>query len=268
MAAIDTVLYDVHNATGAAIGLTAATVANGDSATVRYFPQTNPAFLEAVGFQASGTRVARVTSPLLHDNVTGLTFNTAEQPSSFLLPQEIGQPIFAGDTLAVSLDAAATSDSVAVLCNYYTVLNGVSARLYNWGDISGIIKNIKVMEVDCTSNAAIGQWSDTVITATENQLHAGTDYAILGYESSVAVVAVAIKGQDTGNLRVGGPGVTTAFDSSDYFVAMSNWHSRPHIPVINSDNRNSVYVSVAANTASVATKTSIIMAELTQRLPN
>lgn len=266
MSAIDTILYDVHNATGAAIGVTNATVANGDSATVRYFPPTSPAYLEAISVQASGTRIARITSPLMHDNVTGLTFNTAEQPSSFLLPQEIGQPLNAGDTLTVGLDAAATSDSLAVLFNYYTQLPGASARLVSWGDISGIVKSIKAMEVDCTTSATIGQWSDTVITTTENQLHARTDYAVLGYASSVAVVAVAVKGQDTGNLRVGGPGVITAFDTTDYFVQMSNLHGRPHIPVFSADNRGSFYVSTAANTASVATKTTLILAELTQQL--
>lgn len=264
MSAIDTVLLDVHNATGAAIGLTAAVAANGDSAVVRYFAPTSQAWLEAVGVQSSGTRQARITSPMFHDNVTGLTFNFSEQPTSFMLPQEVGQPLVGGDTLTVQLDAALTSDSVAVLFNYYSQLPGASARLASWGDISGVVKSIKAAEVDCTTNATIGQWSDTLITATENQLHARTDYAVLGYQSSVAVCAVAIKGQETGNLRVGGPGVSTSFDTTDYFAQMSALHGRPHIPIINADNRGSIYVSTAANTASVATKVTLILAELSQ----
>lgn len=264
MSAIDLVAYDVHNATGAPVGFQPATLAPGDSAIVRFFPQTNPAFLEAVAVQSSGVRAARITSPLLHDNVTGMTFQFAEQPSSFLLPQEVGQPIQSGDTLSVQLDAAATSDSVAVLCNYYTNLPGAQARLAMWGDISGTVKSIKPVEVDVASSATIGAWSDTLITTTENQYHAKTDYAVLGYASSVAVCAVAVKGQETANLRVGGPGVITSFDTTDYFIQMSNYHGRPHIPVISADNRFSVYVSVLANTASVATKVTLILAELSQ----
>lgn len=266
MVAIDTVLFDVHNTTAGAIGLTAATPANGDSATVRNFPQTSYAKLEAVSLQSSGSRQARITSPAFHDNVTGLTFNHSEQPSVFQLPQEIGQPLTPGDTLAVSIDAAATSDSLAALLMYYADLGGIAGRFYSWGDISGIIKSIKALEVDCTTSATIGQWSDTLITATENQLHAGHDYALLGYDAQTAVCAVALKGQETGNLRAGGPGPTVSFPTSDYFVAMSNLHGTPHIPVFNADNRNSVYVSTAANTASVATKITLVVAELTQRL--
>jgi len=269
MPAIDTVLYDVHNATGAPIGFTGATVtASGDAPGVRYFQPPALGFLEAVAVQSSGSRAARITSPLFHDNVTGLTFNFSEQPSSFLLPQEVGQPLTPGDTLTVQLDAAATSDSVAVLFNYYTNLQGSSARLFSWGDISGIIKSIKTVEVDVTTSATIGAWTDTLITTTEQQLHAHTDYAVLGYGGQTAVVCVALKGQDTGNLRIGGPGVTTNFDTTDYFIQMSSLHGRPHIPVFNADNRFATYVSTAANTASVADKTTLILAELTQTLPS
>jgi len=267
MPALDTTLYDVHNAGGAAIGLTPATVATGDSATVRNFSLTSAAYLEFLAVQSSGTRQARLTSPLLHDNQTGLTFNFSEQPTHFLLPREIGQPVVPSDTIAVSLDAAATSDSVAALGIYYNALPGVSARLFSWGDISGIVKSIKAIEVDVVSSATIGQWSDTVITTTEDQLHARSDYAILGYETNTALAVVAVKGQETGNLRIGGPGPTSTLDTSDYFSRMTDFHGRPHIPVFNADNRKSYYVSVAANTASVAAKTTLIVAELTQQLP-
>lgn len=267
MPAMDTVLYDVHNATGAPIGLTGATVAVGDSATVRYFPSTNPGYLEYVAAQASGTRQARVASPLLHDNSTGLTFSFSEQPTHFLLPKEVGQPVVAGDTLAVSINAAATSDSIAALGLYYTSLPGASARLFSWGDIAGIVKSVKAVQVAITTSATIGQWVDAAITVTEDQLHARSDYAILGYETDTALGVITVKGQETGNLRIGGPGPTSTLDTSDYFVRMTERHGRPHIPVFNADNRKAYYVSAAANTASVAANVTLILAELTQQLP-
>lgn len=266
MPAIDTILTNVTNAGGAPIGLTAATAAIGDSLTIRNYPLTSPARLEAVSAQMSGTRQARITSPMFHDNVTGMTFSFSEQPSHFLLPREIGQPLTPGDTLTVALSAAATSSSSAVLFNYYTELPGADARLYNWGDISGLIDNIKPIQIAVTTNATIGQWQDTVITTTENQLHARHDYALLGYSTDVALCAVGIKGQETGNLRVCGPGPTSTLDTTDYFVAMAEMHGTPHIPVFNADNRLSIYVSTAANTASVAANVTFILAELTQTL--
>lgn len=262
MPAIDSILADVHNAGGAAIGLTAATAATGDSFTVRNFPLTSKALLETICVQGAAPRAARITSPMLHDNVTGLTFQTGETPTTFLFPREIGQPVIPGDVLSVSLDAAATSDTLALLAFYYENLPGTKARLHSWGDIVGNIKSIKACEVDVTTSATIGAWSDTLITATENQLHAKSDYAVLGYEATAALVAVGVKGQETANLRVCGPGPTSAFPTSDYFVQMGFWQNTPHIPVFNADNRGSFYVSAAANTASVASKITLILAEL------
>lgn len=266
MPAIDSILADVHNASGSPIGLTAATVSTGDSFTVRNFPLTAKARLETVCVQGAAPRIARITSPMLHDNVTGLTFNTPESPTTYLMPREVGTPVISGDVLGVQLDAAATSDTVALLAFYYDNLPGTKARLHSWGDISGIIKSIKPAEVDITTSATIGQFTDTLITTTENQYHARTDYAVLGYEASAALVAVGVKGQETANLRVCGPGPTQAFPTSDYFVAMSFWQGTPHIPVFNADNRFSFYVSAAANTASVASKITLILAELASPL--
>jgi len=268
MSAIDTVLYDVHNTGGAPIGLTAATVAAGDAALIRNYSLTERAILEFIATQGSGVRLARITSPLLHDAVTGMTFAFGENPAVMLMPRETGQPVVAGDTLSVSLSAAATSDTLAALGFYYTSLPGASARLHSWGEISGIVKSIKAVQVAVVSAAAIGQWTDTLITVTENVLHARTDYALLGYDTDVALLSVGIKGQETGNLRVCGPGPTTTFATDDYFVNMSDLHGTPHIPVVNADNRGSIFVSVAANTASVAANVTLILAELAQPLNN
>lgn len=262
MAAIDTVLYDVHNATGAPIGLTAATVAVGDAQLIRNFALTDRAFLEYVATMGTGVRQARITSPLLHDPVTGLTFSFGENPAVQLMPRETGQPVVPGDTLSVSLTAAATSDTVAALGVYYSNLPGASARLHSWGEVSSNIKSIKAVQVAVTTSATIGQWQDTLITATENVLHARTDYAVLGYDTDVALLTIGVKGQETGNLRVCGPGPTTTFATGDYFINLSDLHGTPHIPVFNADNRGSVFVSTAANTASVAANVTLILAEL------
>lgn len=267
MVALDTILADVHNATGSAIPLTAATAATGDSFVVRNFPDSSWARLEAVSLQAGvAGRQVQVKSPGFHDNVTGITYKSSESPAGFLLPQEVGQPLTRGDTLSVLIDAALTSDSVATLHMYYAQGAGSDGRFYSWGDISSLIKSIKPVQVAVTSSATIGQWTDTLITTTDNQLHADTDYAVLGYVSDVPLVAVGVKGQDTGNLRACGPGAILGMSTSDYFVAMSNYHGTPHIPVINSNNKGSIYCSVAANTASVAATPTLILAELTQTL--
>jgi hypothetical protein len=94
-------------------------------------------------------------------------------------------------------------------------------------------------------------------------LHANSQYAVLGYLTDVAVPAVAIRGIDVGNLRCGGPGLLMPDYTQWYFCDMSMNTGRPHIPVINANNKGGTFVSVLGLTASVAVNVSLIMAELT-----
>jgi hypothetical protein len=265
--AIDTVLGYLHNAGTVADSLTAATSADGDSFTVRQYAATSFAKLEAVIVKAgTAGRAVQIKSPTFHDDVRGIEFHTVEDPATFLLPPEVGQPLTSGDNLIVQIDAAAASYATLAMLNYYGDVNGLSARLHSWGDISGIIKSIKPLEVDVTNDATPGTWTDTVITTTEDLLHAGSDYAVLGIITDVAQTVVGIKGQETGNLRVCAPGSTSSLDTSDYFVRMSEMHGTPHIPVFNSLNKGSIYASTADDTASTTPKVQLILAELSQTL--
>lgn len=260
--AIDTVLFDVHNAATTAAGLTTATPATGDTANVRSFDRPAYASVDALLMQGSGTRQARLISPRMHDNVTGFTFQSAESPAQFLFPPEFGQPLYSVDALTLSLDAAASSDTVAALVNYYSDLRGISADLRKWADIKPNIVNLKSMQVACVSAATIGQWTDTVITTTENQLKADYSYALLGFETNAALLCMGIKGPATGNLRVCAPGSTETLDITSYFIEMERRHGRPYIPVFKANDRGNTFISVAANTASVNANVYAILAQL------
>lgn len=259
---IDTVLVDVHNAATSAIGLTTATAATGDSTTVRDFPGTNWAKLESVFLQGSGTRQARLISPRFHDNVTGITIQSSESPTEFPFPQEVGQRLYSSDQLTVQMDAAASSDTVMALLNYYQNIEGIAGNFATWADIASRYGNLKIAEVDCTTSGTIGAWSDTVITTTENQWKADHQYAVLGFLANTAVCVMALKGPSTGNLRVGCPGASSTLDVSRYFIEMGNMHQTPHIPVFKANDRANTYVSTAANTASVAVKVYMVTVDL------
>jgi len=260
--AYDTVLMDVHNAATSAVGLTAATAASGDSFNVRSFDNPAWAKLLAVTLQGSGTRQARITSPRFHDNVTGMTWQSSETPSEFLLPPEVGQDLYSVDALVPSMDAAASSDTVAAMHIYYKDLQGIAADLRSWHDIKDKIVNLKSMEVDVTTSGTIGAWQDTVITTTENQLKADYKYALLGFEESAAVCVVGLKGPATGNLRICCPAASSTFPLTDYFILMGERHGLPMIPVFKANDRANTYISSAANTASVATKVYALLAQL------
>lgn len=264
--AIDSIALYYTTATTAPAAFEAMTVASGDSLTVRSFASPASAMLFQILYSASTKDAFRLRSPLLHDNVQGIRVEPGESPAQFLMPLETGQPLHTQDTLIAEINAATASATHAVVLeNYYTDLGGASARLHSWGDISGLIKNLKPVEVACTGIA--NAWVDTVITTTENLLHANTDYAVLGISVDTACCAVGIKGIETGNLRVCLPGVTRAIDQSDGFIVMSSRYGTPHIPVINSANAASLYVSLFSDTA-VSPNVQLMLAELSQNLPN
>lgn len=261
--AIDTVAYDVHNTATTAIGLTAATVATGDAVQVRSFKDGSYAYLENVYLQgASAPRRVRLISPRLHDNVTGVSWQALESPTEFLLPPEVMQPLYSVDTITVQADAAGSSDTVAALLNYYTDAPGLNADLRTWAQVRPRILGIKPVEVDCTASATIGQWTDTVLTSTENQLKANYEYAVLGFIGSAAFCAVGIKGPATSNLRVCAPGASPSLKLTDYFVYLSELTGRPHIPVIQANDRAATFISVLANTASATDNVFAILAWL------
>lgn len=262
MPSIDTVLTSVTDETA----LTAVTVANGDSLTVRSFAPPAQAFLDDVIIKGGQVTEARLTSPYLHDTTRGITFQTAQAPAVGLIPRQAQQPLASQDTMSLTANSGSANSSAVALVNYYSDLGASNARLYSPGDVLGLITEVKPLEVDCTASATIGQWADTLITTTENLLKANTDYAVLGYVLDVACAVIALRGQDTGSLRIGAPGSVLTYDTSEYFVQRSQDTGRPYIPVINAANANNTAVSVGDNAASTAVKVQLILGELSHTL--
>jgi len=261
--AVDTVLAFSTQA-GAAAFPTALAATTGDSLVVRGTVGESKAHLMSMSTKsdAAGNKF-RIASPLLHDNVTGLTWQANENPGLFLIPEYASVELNEQDTLSVfGQCGAATTISVALTIAYDN-LRGTDADLYRWGDIEGDIKAIKSVEVDLSA-IAVGAWTDTAITATENQLHADKSYAVLGYLCNPATLAIGVKGVATGNLRMCGPGFPSSLSSTDFFIEMSEYHRVPYIPVFQANDRTAFFVSAADSVARAggAVVCSLIVAEL------
>jgi hypothetical protein len=93
-------------------------------------------------------------------------------------------------------------------------------------------------------------------------LNADRSYAVLGYSTDVAVCSIAVKGQETGNLRMGGPGVVATDDTNDYFAFLSEQFNIPAIPVISANNKGSIFVSCVAVATAAAIKSQLWLARL------
>lgn len=260
--AIDTIGTFVTAGVTNPTSLKTVTVATGDSLQIRSFPATNQAFLESMIYQGAAKSKNRVMSPLMHDNVTGITVASVDTDTYYLMGRNLPQQVYPTDTLQAFSSAAANASGILALSVYYQNLPSSNARLANYSDISGFIKNIKGLEIDYTSSGTVGTWQDTAINTTDKQLHANTDYAVLGFECDVALACIGVKGNETGNLRVCGPGPGTSWDTPDFYIKRSKDTGMPWIPVFNSNNQGAYYVSALANTTSVASKIYLILAEL------
>lgn len=261
--AVDTVLAFSTQAAASAFP-TALAATTGDSLIVRGTRGETKAYMEAAIFASNaGGNKFRISSPLLHDNVTGLTFQPGENPAPFLVPPETAVELNELDTLAVSGQSGAATTITAGLVIRYDDVRGTAADLYRWHDIKDDIKFLKSIEVSLLA-VAVGAWTDTVITNTENQLHADKSYAVLGYDVNPSVDIVGVKGIATGNLRMCGPGPNSSLDISGYYVNMSLKNNVPYIPVFQANDRAAFFVS-AANHAALgagAAEVFLLVAEL------
>ncbi len=263
--AIETVMASAVNpGAGGAVGVFTL---SGDTGQVRSFDAPAKATLLNLIRMGTTAGFAGVRSPLLHDAVTGIRFTPAESPSVYALPGWIGQDLTSQDTLTFDISGGAAETDLELATIYYDNVGGATARLFSPSDIQGNVENVKPQRVAVTSSATAGTWVDTLLGTTENLLHANTDYAIVGYAASVNLAAVGIKGIETGNLRVCGPGSTQEYPTTDYFWQMSVRTGKPCIPVINAANIGGLFVPCAAATASVASTVELYLAELTNNLP-
>lgn len=247
---------------------TGATTAPGDSLQIRAFaPPASAKLVRFLSNLRSGSAL-RVRSPLLHDNVAGLQFyQGATNPSNGLLGEYLFQQLQPQDTLVVEqiVNAITQTDS-EVLGILYQDLPGAAARLHSMADIANLIKSLKTIRVATVAGTVVGSWVDTALNATETLLHANTDYALLGYVLDTAITAVGIKGIDTSNLRVVGPGVLDTNVTHDYFVNQAVRSGLPMIPVFNAANVGGTFVSCYNSAVPPVMNVELLVAELAQRV--
>lgn len=261
--AIDTVVATALNP-GAAPASDNSTINPGDSKTVRNFNPASRARLDFLCRQGATAGFVSVKSPRFHDVSRGLQYPVSETPTTRLLPPETGQPVYGADVLQLTISGGGAETDALALGIYYYDLGGVAAVLKMPGDIYPNIVNLKPMQVTCTSSATAGGWVDTAFNATENLLKANTYYAVLGYEVDAACLVAGVKGPETGNLRVCGPGAISGLLLSDYFVWMSERHNAPYIPIFNANNRGNDFVSIAAVATAATINVTLNLAELAQ----
>jgi len=250
-------------ATNPSTTITAVTMATGDSNNVRNFNAPAAAHLLATWGLGATAGTQRIRSPRMHDNVQGVRENRIAAHSEAVLYDRASQYLYAQDTLTIETSGGGSETDIVTLLNYYDDLPGTSARLYQWQEIKPRIVNLMSTEVDITTGSTLGSYGGAVpINNNFDQFKANTDYAILGYLSSVEVCTVGIRGSDFGNLRVGGPGTINRLETREWFVRLADAFGMPCIPVFNAANKSNTLVDLVHNASGTSVVVDIICAQL------
>jgi hypothetical protein len=275
--ALETIVGYVTSGSGSTT-YDALTNNQNQSYTVRSAVDGTGIWLEDVwGATSAASWLLSIKSPRLHDDVLGMqwavnaytnTGSTAIFNPQSLMPSYQQQLLYPTDTLSVTANATtSTNKFVGVFNVRYENLGGVDSRLYTWDAIKPRIKNFVGFEVQPQASATVGLFgSGVALNSVSSRWKANTDYAFLGYTTSIPVAAIVLQGVDTGNLYVGGPGLADSIDTGSFFIDKSVEYQTPHIPVINSLNVGGTFVFCADITASTHPNVCLQFAELDARL--
>lgn len=247
-------------------GPTALAANTGDSFQIKSTPDTSSPWLCGMWGSAATAGLLRLRSARMHDATQGLRFVLPAADRRDLLPDEAQTQMYSQDTPIFEIGGGGAETDAGALLFYYPDLSGSDQRLGTWEQIKPMIAELATVEVAVAGPVTAGDWSPgTALNATNDLLKANTDYAVLGYKVGTDCLAVAFKGADTANMRVGGPGVTESLETRDWFVSLARRSSFPAIPVINQANRASTLVHVCHTTAAGTITVDLIVARLNGR---
>jgi len=250
----------------------ALTAGTGDSLTFQTIPNAGDSpvgwLSEVWGANSANVCEYSLTASRFHDQTYGMRM-ASPAASSFaptttpvaLSPLGFDQPIYSADVLSVKVNGTSTNKVNVTCVVYYPDLPGVAFN----GVTSQYVKaNTKyLVGVNVQPTAGAGDWGTSVVLNSQTGLlHAGRQYAVLGFTAQQAIQAVGIQGIDTGNLRVGGPVTGDPNIDAYMFSRLADNYNAPLIPVIQANNQGAINV-YAANLSSGAVVLDIQLAELT-----
>lgn len=217
-----------------------------DSATFFNVPQGSAAYLAEI-WAVDNLHACEIsiTASRFHDQVFGIrssvTSGATTAPvnrSVCISPIGVDQPIFPSDVLSVQANGTAADDVIVTITVYYPDIPGIHARLATPEYVRQNTKNVVGINTNLTPGDGVAGTA-VALNASDNRLHANTDYALLGFTSSLAFGSLTVSGVDTGNLKVGGPILGEPDHDAMLFYDLAKAYNAPLIPIINSNNAGS-----------------------------
>lgn len=243
--------------------VTALTMDTGDSATIKFFDASQPAWIVDAWAQTATIGVLRIRSPRLHDPNQGIRLRTSTTAARSLLADVARQYVVPQDVLTFEGSGGGAETDVFAFLVYYSNLLQNAAHLISVQELLARQRNIAGMEVQVTSSATAGQYGgSTALNATFDNWKRNIDYAILGILSDTGGCVVGVTGPDTGQVRIGMPMATEPIQTNDYFVQLGLQTGLACIPVINAANIGATNIDCATTSVSATVNFTVIVAEL------
>jgi hypothetical protein len=242
--------------------ITALTVDTGDSFQIKNAVAGSVVQLMNVWAQEATVGIVRVRSPLMHDQAQAVRLRVTKSAEP-LLPYEETQPLQPQDVVTFELSGGGAETDCASMLLFYASLGGADARLATWTAIAPLIVNTVGVEANLTTGATAGQYGGSqALNANFDILQRTKDYALLGYLCDTTVCTVGFTGPDTGNLRLGGPGIAEPIITRDWFAINSYRTGLPLIPIINAANIGATLIDLVATQTATAVNVTALLAEL------
>lgn len=253
--------------TAAGATLTAVTLASGNTLAIRNAPFGANIWLLNMWSDHQAAGIIQLRSPRLHDNVQGIRVRANISSTQPYLPAVFRQPLAPQDQLSLSSSGSATAGDIetSVLLVYYEDLPGAQGRFVGPDELQSRTVDIVTVETAHTNGTTGGYSGEVALNSSFDLLKANTDYALIGYTVDIERAAVGIRGADTGNMRVGGPGDELGKDyTRSWFLDLAMRWQKAMIPVFNSANRAAILCDVADDENATAGRAIWIFAELGQ----
>ncbi len=214
------------------------------------------------------TGFIQIRSPKLHDNVRALRLGVVAGEVVPRLAEGVAQPLVPQDTLIFEGSAADAAGDIetAIALIYYEDLAGTAAQLISPDELKTRGSNLVSVDDTFAAGVAGGFSGEKAINAGSDLLKANTDYALIGYETTVETAGIFWRGVDSGNLRVGGPGEPTIAEKTrTWFLDLAKAFAMPMIPVFNSANRGGWLVDLASDENAAAPRITSLLVELSPK---
>lgn len=233
-------------ATAAATTGTAAAALAGDSLTTRNYGRS-PRLITA--WQTNQTAgFGQLAWPTAHDTTRGWRVGVDAAATEIILPLGLILPITPQETIAATIGATAVAGDVEQM-SWLTLYDEAHGQnLIDFNEVRSRFLKTTSVEASLVSVASTyGPAGGELINADSDLLIANRDYAVLGFTCRTRCHCISISGPDTGNDKIGCPGMLRYEIGAQWFRLLSQVHGVPLIPVINSGNKGSTSLFVNAD---------------------